>query len=277
MYSLDDLFFLIALKKKNGHLIVKNNDDQQMEIFFQNGVMVHLQYPGNPDANRLGNMLSHGGLISTDQLQDALERNERTGQPLGYILVNAGYVTRDKLQGPLRLQMEENLQKLFSWKSGSYEFRSGSIDILRQERISFAEEYSEIITMLGKLEGSRFVEQEIFSQISDGDIENLYILPAGTGVEYPNALINPMLVKKVLEIIKQRFDVVIMDTSPIEAQAETISLSALADDIILVIKAGKLSHKVINQAKSTLPQEKIFGAILNQVKQKESPYYNYYH
>ncbi len=274
--SIDDLFFLITLKKKSGKLIIQNSDNQMMEIFFQNGKMIHLQYPKNQDANRLGNMLCNSRVISSEQLKDALSRNDRTGQPIGYILVNLGYLTRDKLQGPLRLQMEENLQKLFSWKSGNFKFLSGSVNTFTQEGISFDEEYSDIINKLGKVEGSRLIEQGVFSQIKKWYADNLYVLPAGYGGIQSNFYINKMLMRKTLEILKQNFDVIVVDTSPIEAQADAVTLSSLADDIIFVIKAGKLSHKILNQAKNTLPQEKIVGAILNQVKINGSSYYNYH-
>jgi uncharacterized protein involved in exopolysaccharide biosynthesis/Mrp family chromosome partitioning ATPase len=275
--SIGDLFFLIGLKKRNGNLIVENSDDQIMEIFFQNGNMIHLQNPDNHGANRLGTILLNSGFITKEQLRDALDRNKRTGQHLGYILVNSGYLTRDKLQGPLRLQMEENLQRLFSWKTGYYRFESNTVNVLKGGRISYAEEYSDIIKMLSDIEGSQLIEDEIFSQISSGNTENLYILPAGKSIGEANLQLNQALMKKVLEILKQRFDVLVVDNSPIEAQVGTFSLSSLADDIVFVVKSGKLSHKVLNQAKSTLPQNKIMGVILNQVKAKGYSSHNYYH
>ena len=273
--SIADLFFLIGLKKKNGYLIIENNDSQRMEIFFENGNMIHLEYPDNQDSNRLGTMLLNSGMITKKQLEDALVRNKRTGQHLGYILVNGGYLTRDKLQGPLRLQMEENLQRLFSWKTGYYRFESNTVNVIKEGRISYIEEYSDMIKMLGSIEGSQLLEDEIFAQISSASTENLYVLPAGKSIGEANLQLNQVILKKVLEILKQHFDVIIMDNSPIEAQAGTVSLSQLADDIIFVIKSGKLTHKVLNQAKSTLPQEKIVGVILNQIKTK-GPSSHYY-
>jgi hypothetical protein len=239
--------------------------------------MIHLQNPNNHGANRLGTMLLNSGFITKEQLQDALDRNKRTGQHLGYILVNTGYLTRDKLQGPLRLQMEENLQRLFSWKTGFYRFESNTVNVLKGGRISYAEEYSDIIKMLSDIEGSQLIEDEIFSQISNADTENLYFLPAGKSIGEANLQLNQVLMKKMLEILKQRFDVIIMDNSPIEAQVGTFSLSSLADDIIFVVKSGKLSHQALNQAKNSLPQDKIIGVILNQVKTKGRSSYNYYH
>lgn len=274
--SIDDLFFLIGLKRWTGQLVVTNSDAQRMDVFFKNGSLFHLQNPNSQDVKRLGTMLTHSDLITEEQLQDALSRNERTGQPLGYILVNAGYLTREKLQGPLRLQVEENLQQLFSWKTGRFEFFDGEVSIYKRERITFAEQYSDTIKMLGRLEGSRLIESEIMSQVISGYMENLCILPAGTNGEEENTHINQSLMKKVFDLLKERFDAIVIDTSPLEAQAETKALFPLVDDIVFVVKAGKLSHKDLNQAKNTLPQEKLIGAILNQVKIKTSPYYNYY-
>jgi polysaccharide biosynthesis transport protein len=273
--SIADLFFLIGLKKKNGYLVIENNDNQHMGIFFENGNMIHLEYPDNQDSNRLGTMLVNSGMITKAQLEDALVRNKRTGQHIGYILVNGGYLTRDKLQGPLRLQMEENLQRLFSWKTGYYRFESNTVNIIKEGRISYIEEYSDIIKMLGSIEGSQLLEDEIFAQIAGAETENLYILPAGKSIGEANLQLNQVILKKVLEILKQHFDVIIMDNSPIEAQAGTVSLSPLADDIIFVIKSGKLTHKVLNDAKSTLPQEKIVGVILNQIKTNVSSSHYY--
>ncbi|MGD9212590.1 MAG: GNVR domain-containing protein, partial [Desulfobacteraceae bacterium] len=65
--SIDDLFFLISLKKKNGHLIVTNSDGERMEAFFQNGSLVHLQNPNSQDIKRLGTMLVNSELITEDQ------------------------------------------------------------------------------------------------------------------------------------------------------------------------------------------------------------------
>lgn len=80
-YSIDDLFFLIALKKQSGQLTV-TNQTQVMTAMFQNGRLLHLQNQDNPIGNRLGTMLLRGGLITEDPLKEALERHQRTGQPL---------------------------------------------------------------------------------------------------------------------------------------------------------------------------------------------------
>ena len=128
-YTMDDIFFLIGLKRESGTLTITDNSNTTITAFFENGCLFHLQSQNIPSANRLGTMLLRGGFITESQLKDALDRNQRTGQPLGYILINAGYIRSEQLRGPTKLQMEEQLQKLFSWKQGTFVFKPDRIEI----------------------------------------------------------------------------------------------------------------------------------------------------
>ena len=270
--SVADLFFLIGLKKQDGLLTIEN-DSQIMTACFQNGRLIHIQNNNNPKENRLGNMLVKGGFITKDQLQDAIQRHKRTKQPLGYILINSGYISRNKLQGPIKLQMEEHLQKLFSWKQGDFTFNPGNIKIYENERITFEDDSTSLIRNLEHLEGSKLLESEILSQIVSGNNDNVFILPAGRPSSRPIGQTNFTLMKKFMDILKQRFDLVIIDTPPLSVSAGTEALSSIGDGVIFVIKAGHLTVKDLNKAKNCIPDDKIIGAILNQVKSKENYYY----
>jgi Mrp family chromosome partitioning ATPase len=270
-YSMGDLFFLLALKKKSGRLVV-TNEDQELIAYFHNGVLVHIQNPASPENNRIGTMLRNGGFITDEQLNDALQRHRRTGQPMGYILVNAGYIGRDKLKGPLRLQIEEYVQKMFSWKRGQFVFKPGMTTIYENERIFFEEDYAPMINNLERIEPSKFIEKELFENIHSLKQENLYLLPAGTSYKLIGAL-NQVLMKKIFEKLKQHFDVLLVDTPPLDAASGIESIFPLADGMVMVVKAGHLSIKTVNGALNHLPQEKIIGTILNQVKMPPNSYY----
>ncbi len=273
-FSIDDLFFLILLKRLNGQLIVRN-DDQIISAYFQNGQLLHIQNNNNPNANRIGTMLLKGNFISKDQLRNALQRHSRTGQPIGYILVNSGFISRENLRGPLRLQMEEHIQKIFSWKSGQFAFKPELMRIYENERIFFGEDYSELINNLGRTEGSKIVEKMIFNDIVSTKNENLYVLPSNSSTKKPISRVNRSLLKRLLEIVKQRFDVVLIDTPPLDSQMGVESIFTFVDGVIVVISAGNLSYRIINNAIKTLPQDKIIGAVLNKVKTKPN-HYSYY-
>jgi len=273
-FSVADIFFLTNLRKQSGRLLIRDESKTQtMTAYFQDGHFLHLHNHNNPPVNLLGNMLLTGGFISENQLQDAMERNQRTGQPLGYILINAGYISRDKLKGPLRLQTEENFQKLFSWKEGSFAFGNVKLSTYDKERILFGDDYSAAIANLGRLEGYSLLEKEILANISNGQMENLYVLPAGATSTKPIGQVNVALLAKFVEILKQRFDIILLDSPPLDAAAGNATLFQLTDGVIFVIKASHLSVKVLNEAKAGIPQDKLMGAVLNQVKQKDMYYY----
>ncbi|MFH2066638.1 MAG: DUF4388 domain-containing protein [Pseudomonadota bacterium] len=270
--SIDDLFFLIGLRKKNGMLTI-NNEAQSMIVYFLNGRCVHIQDRKFSKSSRMGSMLLKSNLITEEQLNDALERQKRTNQPLGYILINSGYISREKLKGPLKLQREESLQKLFSWKKGTYSFKSGKANLHKSDIVEFGEDSSPMINALGELEGSRFLEDEIMSCVKAGHDDNLYLLTAGSGLSNRKPQINVKLIEKLLEILKRHFDIILVDTMPMDTTSGVATLSNLVDGVILVIKAGHLSVKSLNEAISCISDQKIVGAVLNQVKSNQSYYY----
>jgi hypothetical protein len=274
--SVDDLFFLIALRKQSGKLIITNDTQNTMTAAFKNGRLFYLQNQDVPVDNRLGTMLLRGGFITESQLKDALERNKRTGQPLGYILINAGYINQDRLQGPLKLQMEENLQKLFSWKKGTFVFESGTVNTYVDEKLYFKEDYTSTINRLGHTAGSCLLERTVLSNVKSLNGSSLALLPAGsehTKLEEP---LNFTLFARILDILKQHFDVVLVDAPPLlEAISDTRPLLSLADGVVFVIKSGHISVKLAREATTYLKESKakIIGAILNQVKAGDSYYY----
>ena len=276
--SMDDLFFLINLKKISGVLLVKNESQAQtMAVYFQDGRLLHIQSQNMPESSRLGAMLLNSNVINQHQLADALDRQTRTGQPLGYILINAGYIQRDRLQGPIRLQTEEHLQKLFSWKTGAYTFKPGRATLYNSEKVGFGEDFTRTIEGLGRLEGSRLIENEIVSRLFSTAADNLWVMPAGAALSELRGPVNLPIIAKFLEILKQRFDVILMDTPPLDAATGAAALSKLVDGVLLVVKAGHLSVKKLNQAFGSISRDKIIGAVLNQTKLNKGDYnYKYY-
>ena len=99
-------------------------------------------------------------------------------------------------------------------------------------------------------------------------------MPSGTASGKAIGALNPTLLAKFLDILKQRFDVILVDTAPLLDGMGAGPLNTVADRIIFVVKAGQLSVKLINEAVSSIPDDKILGAILNQVKIGRD-YYHY--
>ncbi len=274
-YSVDDLFSLITLKKLSGELTI-TSEANKMTAVFDKGCFVHLQSDDVPFQNRLGTMLLNGGFITESQLNDALNRTERTEQPLGYVLLNAGYINQRQLQGPLKLQIEEHLQQLFSWKRGTFTFKSSSVEVYEDRKIRFEEDYISIINRLGNLGGSQMFEKEILSHVKLLNEPNLSLLPAGTEYKNTGHLLYYTLLSKFLTILKQHYHVVLVDAPPIRDTMNSVKpLFSLVDGVIFVIKSGQESVNHINDAANCIRESKtkIIGAVLNQVKKESGLYY----
>jgi ATPases involved in chromosome partitioning len=263
------------LKKLSGNLIM-TSDTYSMTAAFDKGRFIHLKSDDTPFHNRLGAMLVNGGFITESQLKDSLDRNQRTGQPLGYILINSGYINQDQIQGPLKLQVEEQLQRLFSWKYGTFSFEPGNIDVYKDRKIRFEENFAPVIDHLGRIGGSRLFEDEILSKVKSLDEPNLSILPAGTEYRNSGDLIYYALLSKFLTILKQHYHVVLVDVPPILDTMNSVKpLYSLVDGVIFVIKSGQVSARHINEAVNCIKESeaKIIGTVLNQVKKENAQYY----
>ncbi len=266
-YSVADLLFLVSLKKLNGKLTV-SNDYRSMSVYFKDGHPCHLHDPDNPVENRLGAMLLRGGFINESQLQDALDRNSRTGEPIGYILVNAGYLARDRIQGPLRLQMEEKLQRIFSWKQGAFAFEPCNMEGYENSRIYFEEDYSPVINRLSDLAGSRYLEKSVLSNVEAVKEPNLSFMPVGIAPAVPYHKAYFTLFEKFIAMLKRRYDIVLIDAPPLMGQRGAVALCTLADGVIMVIKANGAPARVVKDAIADLKKAgvNIIGAIINRAK-----------
>jgi hypothetical protein len=64
-------------------------------------------------------------------LGEALARQRKTGEPLGFILLQMGYVKGEVLAKALERQIFETTSKIFRWKEGRYRFSSQRIPLSR--------------------------------------------------------------------------------------------------------------------------------------------------
>lgn len=58
-----------------------------------------------PERKRLGDLLSESGMLSADQLQEALQKSAQTNAPLGQTLVRLNYLTEEQLRPALQAQL----------------------------------------------------------------------------------------------------------------------------------------------------------------------------
>ena len=114
---------------------------------------------------------------------------------------------------------------------------------------------------------------------------NLDMLPAGAVPPNPLELLASPRFAKFLEMIKERYDHIIIDSPPSQAVSDAVLLSTFADSVIYVVKADGTSIPLAQRGVGHLLQSgaSVMGVVLNQVDVEKaarsgdySGYYDHY-
>jgi hypothetical protein len=120
-FGLPDIFQLIGLQRKTGVLTLRAADET-VHVYFLDGKIVSADSESRRLEDRLGTVLVRRGLLTQAQLHEVLEKQRKTLQRLGHILVSDRYVGRDEMRQALTAQIQQILYRLFRWKDGDYNF-----------------------------------------------------------------------------------------------------------------------------------------------------------
>lgn len=115
--------------------------------------------------------------------------------------------------------------------------------------------------------------------IKETEIPNLHVLTNGTIPPNPSELIGSDNMKKLLQLFKNIYDVIIIDAPPCKPVTDSIILSTIVDSTILVINSNKTKVKDINEVVKSIKNVggQIIGGILNKVKIKGKVYKKSYY
>ena len=117
--SLPDLLQWTSLGQKSGTLVLRR-DSLVKKVFFRNGGIVGSAT--NDPTEYLGQILISEGIISEQQLKEAIDQQLRSRVMLGRILVRQGLVTEAKVADILRRKAQETIYSLFLWNEAEFEF-----------------------------------------------------------------------------------------------------------------------------------------------------------
>jgi len=103
---------------------------------------------------------------------------------------------------------------------------------------------------------------EFVQHVVEADLD---IVTGGAAVANAGELLSGRQMQELLQTVRGEYDYVFVNTPPVLASADAISVSSKADGVILVIASGKNEAKLINKAKVTLEQigASLLGCILN--------------
>lgn len=111
------------------------------------------------------------------------------------------------------------------------------------------------------------------------DVDNLDVITCGPIPPNPAELLGSRAMGKLIEEMKEHYDVIIFDAPPVLSVTDGQILANKAEGTILVLSAGQTEKENIAKAKEALEaaQANILGAVLNNFELgKEHGYYQYY-
>jgi succinoglycan biosynthesis transport protein ExoP len=105
----------------------------------------------------------------------------------------------------------------------------------------------------------------------------LWILPAGQSVAAGVAELKPQKVAELLADLERSFDWVLIDAPPVIAFAESLMWAAASERVLMVVREGQTSRKMLNKAVESIEKSKLLGAIFNDTSDTEEKYYDRYY
>lgn len=112
-------------------------------------------------------------------------------------------------------------------------------------------------------------------------VPNLYLVTTGSPIPNPTEMLGSGRMVELLELLKSRFGMVVLDTAPFQASSDAPILSTKVDGVVLVVRADytnvdHLKQKIHEYANI---ERKTLGVVLNMVKadmSKQRYQYSYY-
>lgn len=175
-FTLPDIFQLLAFTKKTGCLHL-DRERSVGRVWFKDGEV----YYAIASSGRLmlGKRLVGAGLVTTDQVKDALEQQkDRQGTRLGRILLDMGALDEATLKEFVREQIQDSIFDLMRWSDGNFRFEH---PIETDEAIGLSVSVENLI-----MEGSRRLEEwdAVRKKIPSRDaVVDMAPAPGESGVE----------------------------------------------------------------------------------------------
>lgn len=121
--------------------------------------------------------------------------------------------------------------------------------------------------------------KDFASYIRPTRIDKLDIITCGTYPPNPSELLASKKNKSLVKLLRDYYNVVIFDGAPVGGLADSVILSSLVDETLIVVKDASTTKNELLATKDALDKvgAKIAGIVFNMSNRKATKYYNYYY
>lgn len=120
-------------------------------------------------------------------------------------------------------------------------------------------------------------ESQLLSSFKTDVLDNWYIIPSGSLPPNPSELIGSRKMEKLLRLLEEKFDYIIIDLPPVNIVSDVVAVSRFLDGIVLVVREDYTEKKefdaCVRQLK--LSNINILGCVFNGEKSSNSSHYKY--
>jgi capsular exopolysaccharide synthesis family protein len=125
------------------------------------------------------------------------------------------------------------------------------------------------------LEGKTTFEA-VYHQVRVGELRNLALLTSGSVAASPPGLVGSAGMRALLDQLRERFDLIVVDTPPINILTDAALIGVHADGVLLVVRAGVTDLAAVGYAMEQLHHVRApaLGVVLNDVDVKRYSAYD---
>lgn len=120
-------------------------------------------------------------------------------------------------------------------------------------------------------------EHQTFGDFKSGLYDNWYIIPAGDLPPNPSELLGSRKMEKLLKILSEKFDYIIIDLPPVNIVSDALAISHLITGMILVIREDYTEKKELENCirELRLSDVNVLGCVMNVTKNGKAGYGKY--
>ena len=122
-------------------------------------------------------------------------------------------------------------------------------------------------------------ESAVEELLVDSEVEGLRLLTSGPIPPNPSELLGSQRMREILSELQEQADIVLLDSAPLLAVADSSLLASVVSGVLLVLRANKTNLGSTQAALEQLAsvQANLIGTVLNDVDTSASGYYYYYY